>query len=150
MNFKENVKIYLNELAVKDFTAKFEDDPVEIAKNYVNNIFVRIRNNLNQDPEWMSKNPVEKTNEIYNRIKKGLSQTVKGLYNIKVNGVYIASKIERMPRTTKEAFFKGVKKFIAEEIKGGYWLKHKDTKHQKETKEFNTKIRTGIEKEVKE
>lgn len=147
MDFKENVKTYLKELAAKDFTAKFEDDPVQIAKNYVDNVFVRIRNNLNQDAEWMSKNPTEKINEIYSRIRKGLAQTVKGLYNIKINGVYIASKIEKMPRTTKEAFYKGVRKFIAEEIKGGYFSNHKQTKHQKETNELNTKIRTGIEKE---
>lgn len=147
MDFKENVKIYLKELAAKDLTANFEDDPVEIAKNYVDNVFVRIRNTLNQDSEWMLKNPVEKTNEIYSRIRKGLTQTIKGLYNIKINGVYIASKVEKMPRTTKEAFYKGVRKFIAEEIKGGYWSAHKQTKHQKETNELNNKIRTGIEKE---
>ncbi len=147
MDFKYQVFSYLNEFAMKDFDKPEEENPVKIAKIYVDNAYVRIQKYLMNDPKFISKSAEEKGLEIYKRIVKGLTKTITGLYNIKINGIYMADRIAKMPQTTKKAFFSDVKRIILDNIKGN--TRHLGTKSQIKTFEMNQKINKGVKKAMR-
>ena len=145
MDFKEQVNLYLSELAMKDYDKPEEIDPEKMAETYVNNAYSRIQKYMATDPKYTELSADEKVAKILNRIKQGLGKTSSGLFNIKVDGVLTADKLMKMPQATKNSFFRYVEKYIEEELKKSPHLKDKNQKKTLEkNKKYNNMVSRGL------
>ena len=60
MDFKEQVNLYLSELAMKDYDKPEEIDPEKMAETYVNNAYSRIQKYMATDPKYTELSADEK------------------------------------------------------------------------------------------